>query len=378
MTEEPRRDDLAEQGGVADSLATGDSPEVDSTRVMPPVEDAQAVLGNKRSATVLGAAQQVPQQPTPPKRKRGLVIGLGVGLLVLALVTIFVIIPAIRDSRKTAELAVTQYLMALSTSDANTALSFARAMPADTRFLTNEQLQKSNALAPISEILVDKTGTNQPTAVTAHYKIGAEPVDVTLDVNKTATGWKIDKVANELDFTAAQSTGLSLLLNDQKIESSVVAVFPGSYKVITQNKFLSLGEQTLVVKDTTSAIATAFTPVITEEGKAAILTAAKAKWAACLAEKALVPNDCGFGAAAPEGVTIATDSIKWTQTAAAVPVERATVAVDSEDATVAIGTFDAKIRCTAKSSDDKSYFIDISPKTFTVDLNAEPLTVTFA
>lgn len=350
---------------------------------------AQAPLGAPPYAMVSGPPPGVQQpayaypQPgpvgTPPpiknKKKTGLLVGLTAVLAILAVVAVVVVIPWLRN---TAERAVTNYLQALASGNADAALSYARETPKDLTFLTNEQLQKSNELAAMTAITVEAAETRQPTSVTAHYKMGEEEVTAVFGVTKVDDVWKVNQVTQVVRFDAKWATsGLTIRLNEQAITGSTAQLFPGTYQVSTGNRYITVGDATVHVKDPTSPANTTLTAALTDEGSSAVIQAATARWQSCLAEKNMWPEGCGFVGSSPV-YTIKESSVKWSQTSAPTPIEDATVTLSETNPMEAVGSFNARAHLYVEFSSVSGHgWIDWDVKSFTADLSKDTVTVVF-
>ena len=311
-------------------------------------------------------------------KKKGIIVGVLVGLVVLALLAaVFVIVPWLKN---TAERAVQNYLVALSNSNADEALSYAKEKPADLTFLTNDHLKKSNETAAITDVTVEESGTRQPDTVTAHYKVGEESITASFGVTKIDDVWKINQVANKVVFESRWvDQGLNVLLNDQTITSTSVYLFPGTYRVRTGNKYVTVGDMAVNVTDPSSFVdTTSMSASLTDEGTSAVRQAAVQKWESCLAEKVTFPVGCGYFVVSPDH-PIKEGSLKWSQTKAPTPVEDASVSLSLENPLQAVGAFNARVHGYADFADTTALYgyIDWDVTGFTADLSKEEVLVTF-
>ena len=328
------------------------------------------------SAVVSGTPEAAPAPGT--SKKKGIIVGVLVGLVVLALLAaVFVIVPWLKN---TAERAVQNYLVALSNSNADEALSYAKEKPADLTFLTNDHLKKSNETAAITDVTVEESGTRQPDTVTAHYKIGEESITASFGVTKIDDVWKINQVANSVLFESRWvGQGLTVLLNDQAITSTSVILFPGTYRVTTENKYVTVGDVVVNVKDPSALVdTTSMSASLTDEGASAVRQAAARKWESCLAEKVTFPVGCGYFVTSPDH-PIKEGSLKWSQTKAPTPVEDASVSLSLDNPLQAVGAFNARVHGYADFADTTALYgyIDWDVTGFTADLSKEEVLVTF-
>jgi len=258
-------------------------------------------------------AQQPPAGGQAPKK--GLSVGVIIGIVVGALVVLAVIIGAIffvvrlvsspsasggggGGGGATTPVAVVEgYLEALAASDAKTALSFVDAVPSDSPFLTDEALEASNELAPLTGIEVtEPTDADFSTKVTATYSLGDVPVTTEFSVNEYAADgeWRLTTVTADLDF-GDRFDGLDMTLNGEPLESSSVEVFPGTYEVATTTpNYAVTGQTVLTVRDPFDYPTLSDTKAgLSEEGVLIFRQAVTDAVAACVASTTLAAG-CGI------------------------------------------------------------------------------------
>ncbi|MFP7761235.1 hypothetical protein [Marisediminicola sp. LYQ85] len=264
-----------------------------------------------------------PQQPSPsgdqaPKKLgTGAIIGIVAGGVVLLLVLAVVVVTfAVRSANSSAsgdgdgapaaatstpDGAVRGYLEALAASDAETALSFVGDAPAASGFLSDEALEASNAIAPITAIEVTEPAeADFSTTVTATYSLGDVPVSAEFSVNEydTEGSWQMSAATAELDF-GSRFEGLDLTLNGAPLESTTVEVFPGSYELATTTpNFTIEGETVLTVREPFDYPSQSdINAALTDEGLAVFRAAVRDEVEECLASKNF---EAGCGLDLPE------------------------------------------------------------------------------
>ena len=271
--------------------------------------------------------------PAPRKSRAPLFIALGAGVLVIALIAVYALnqgrnpvggtVPTLAPTGGTgtvapapqtadAATAVQNYLTAVSSGDATTALSYAATPPADTALLTGEMLAAALAAAPITGIVVTPGGGTDHQSVQADYQIGDEPASTTFEVSNVGGTWLLDDVAFELPLDLDAAYGLDLTINGLPLESSAPVVFPGQYTVRTASKWYQASGGTVMVDGNAGLTAPdALSLKLSSSGVAAIRKAAQAKLNACLQKRSLSPAGCGFGVFLPGNNKVRASTIRW-------------------------------------------------------------------
>jgi hypothetical protein len=136
---------------------------------------------------------------------------------------------------------VKSYLDALAAGDAEAALGLMSDAPSDTSLLTNEVLQASIDIAPITEVSVPEVTDEYAYSVQASYKMGDKAVNAEYRVDNSSGSWLMQDAYYELNV-GSSSKGLPLTLNGQPVEADELYIFPGSYELDTTQEYLSLGD----------------------------------------------------------------------------------------------------------------------------------------
>jgi hypothetical protein len=256
-----------------------------------------------------------------PPKKRGLSTGALIGIIAgaLAIVVIVIVVIALvvgrllgsaggggstdeggsADTGGTASQAVTDYLTALSDGDAETALGFLSDPPSDDILLTDDVLEASNELAPITGIeVLDSTGSSGSADVTASYLLGDTPVTTDFSVTDYDDdgSWEISGGTGYL--SVSQFDGLGLTVNGTEVDGDEVEVFPGAYELATSlPNFTLTGETVVLVTDPyTSGDTSSIEPVLTEAALQQFRSLVRTAVEGCLAATTL---DAGCGLAVP-------------------------------------------------------------------------------
>ncbi|SKA93906.1 protein of unknown function [Agreia bicolorata] len=249
--------------------------------------------------------------PTKPKGKlgTGAIIGIVGGALVLVILLVIAVgfgvsrivgnpggggggAPAAEASSPSD--AVKGYLTAIADSDAKTALSYLSSPPSDSTLLTDEALEASNKLGPITKIEVPKSdGKGGSADVTASYLMNGEPVSTTFSAYVDGGKWKISGGTGSI-YTEPFD-GLGLTINGQAVDTDQVDVFPGTYELATSLKNFTLtGPTTVTVTESYSSADTSqIEPALTDEALQQFRSLVRAAVEACVASTTLAAG-CGL------------------------------------------------------------------------------------
>lgn len=245
--------------------------------------------------------QQFAHPGSPPRRNRKpLVIGLSAAVLLVIIAVVSIVVFRGGDtSKSSADAAVRGYLEALAKGDATTALSYSKDKPADTKFLTNEILQKQIAKWPITDIKILSTdGALRYGRVHVSAKFGDKTSDEEIVAKKTGKEWMIEHAAIKLDPTNAilnSEAMKTLTVFGQPMGNSPVYVFPGWVDLGSTNHNLQAEPKNpflLKELDRGSAHLSDVEFTLSPKGEKAVRQAVNAKLADCAASNELSPRDC--------------------------------------------------------------------------------------
>ena len=185
---------------------------------------------------------------------------------------------------------VEAFFTALADSDAETALSLADTNGVSKTYITDEMLEASNALAPITDIVVSPadpdTLSDYSADVPVSYMLGDTPVSVTYTLYSDTNGdFEMSNVTSSI-YLGGSFDGLDVLLNGQPITSDDVEVIFGAYQLSTvdPNFVLTGAEELLLATEPYESLSTSNISVeLSEAGKTTFHEAVNAAVAACVA-----------------------------------------------------------------------------------------------
>lgn len=349
-----------------------------------------------------GPGPQGPQgftgQPAPGgKSKLPLIIGAAVaGVVILALILGLALRPkktteAGGDSNPTSNTtaaatadspsaAVKGYLEALAAANADGALAFAESDPASKTFLTSEVLKAAMTEAPLTGINVpDVDNSSTYATVSASYKLGDRTINDTYYVSKVGDKWRLKDVAADVDFSYLNKGDLKVILNGVELDADKVYLFPGVYKVTSDNERVTWGGKSLQV-DSPNAYpsVTDLKPTLTSGAVSEIRKAAQTKLNQCRSAKKLAPAGCGFGVRAPKGVKIQPSSIKWSIESGADAMKKMKPSLEYDDPLSATAYTYVYLKGTAKGTNGSSYYGYDSISKTSIDLSGDTVKVSFS
>lgn len=327
-----------------------------------------------------------PGTPTPPargKRRKLIIAAAAAAVLFIAAI---VVVPKITDSVGGKSLTpgetVTAYLEALAAGDAEKALSYGKATPANTDFLTNEVLGKQIAKMPITNIRI-LDGSEGPgmealgmTSVRVAADFGGTTSDATLQMSRVDDQWKLDNAFTSVQIQESVSDNAAAdtatLFGTSLKGASTVYLFPGFTDLASSNKNLSIKSQNLLLKELQSGRSyLAMNFELSKSGSAGVSDAVTGAFAACEASKSLNPPGCPYSITRP-------DAVEGSATWGRADISGVTASFFSErDLTVRVAgpvvmTVDIVLRdgSTAHGKIDKFF-------TGTVDVSKTPATLSF-
>lgn len=347
--------DVADDQPTAGLPVVSDEGEEHATRQLPPV------AGPSFDDTIsTGPESGSERRP----RRRGLVIAV-VGVLVLAIVGVLGwrlvqvqrFEQALAEDSAAAVGAVDGYFRALSAADAEAALAVAAAEPAETSLLTDDVLASVQESGGLQDLRVGEASiANDPAqrrvgdtgTVDVSYTVGEVPVELDLPVSRTGDTWKVAAATSQVDLGGGD---ILRSVNGFPAGASVVQLFPGSYTVAAASPLVALAEPRLVVTapDPAGAETQTWTggqAQLSDEGRAAVLAAARSSLEACLGQRSLTPEGCPIAVDAGPDITVDTSTIRYSVVGS--PWEDAQLSLDSD--TRASGVLDLTYRIQASAT----------------------------
>jgi hypothetical protein len=190
--------------------------------------------------------------------------------------------------------AVLGYLTALSSKDAQKALSYGQSEPTESSMLTDKALSAALKDAPLTAVEVPQVDGENEASVEASYQLGKRAVTETFNVVKQGDEWKLRRVAAEIELGPVRSGSVPLLINGTKVSKDLVSLFPGSYTISTGLKYSDYGKASTVLVTTPSGFpdTSRLAVRITAEGKKAAVAAAKKSYTTCLKSDDPAPAKC--------------------------------------------------------------------------------------
>ncbi len=240
-----------------------------------------------------------PKARKPSKKPLFIIGGVVLVLIIAAIASILVVTSAKKSKAQAAADAVKEYLTAVSEGRANDATSKLNLSGADTSLLTDEVLNRSKQLAPITDIVttVPELENEYTVDVPVSYKIGGTMVSTELSVD-ISEGAKIASSLGEINLKAVSA--LQPTLNGATPATEEPLLFPGTYEVALNSPYLQTAQPTLTVEDSTTYLGESDLDLRpTEEAVKTFRDKVKGDIEACVASKAIDP---GCGAALPSNL----------------------------------------------------------------------------
>lgn len=301
-----------------------------------------------------------PGHPAPPKKglPTGAIIGIVAGGVVLLLLIIAGIVAiatittsgsrgsgaAPAASAGSAPQAVEEYLTALADGDAELARSFVDGTSSDT-LLTDEVLEKSIELAPITDIVVDEDATSESdseSVVSATFSIGDESVTRDFRVWNYSDEWQIfDGLVN---LSVSSFDGLDVTVNGVEPGDDYARAFIGTYQIeLGVEEFQVSGDTdtfTLATDEDSTAMYD-IAPVLTEEATQEFRDLVRASLTECVALTSL-STPCGLDVTGPlsDGAVPVDGTIQRTITAEGEAALNALQAEPSYDTPTVVSSYD--------------------------------------
>ncbi|MGV0784076.1 hypothetical protein [Mycolicibacterium sp. XJ775] len=253
---------------------------------------------------VFGAPAGAP----PPKRRKGMVIGLVV-VTVLALLAALAVVITRSDSGgsgpggESAQAAVVAYLEALARGDAATALSYSKSQPVSTELLTDDILGRQIAKWPITGIhVLDTTDNNYVSQVHVTAKFGDEVSEAKLLV-ENQDGWKLTNAFIKIDKSQIGQKDAETLTVFGKPIDQPRYVFPGWVDVGSSSPYLSVTSKPMVLPQLAAgASVMSMSFKLSDAGEQTIRTAIAQSFTACTNSNLIRPPNCPVRVNAPNYV----------------------------------------------------------------------------
>lgn len=224
----------------------------------------------------------------PPLRRAALASGAVVVAGVIA--AIWIIGSSPWPGHKPADGAVA-FLKAVASGDSQAALAHQQETPADRTLLTDEVLRASAERAPITDIRVTGSSTNE---VELAYFLGPNEVTATFVPVRQADGtFKIRSGTSTVNMSLPRQVPVTV--NGQPVRTQQLQAFPGAYELDTGLTNLTFEETDFTVAGPRSNPRVAPAARLSDEGTREFLTAARASLDACAAAPEVTPSRCPQG-----------------------------------------------------------------------------------
>jgi hypothetical protein len=250
------------------------------------------------------------------------------------------------------------FLEAVAANDAERALTYTDAAPADKTFLTNAALQASSTIAPLTAISVPPVTDEYAYKVPATFNLGDKTYARDFDVKKDAVGWKVTDGVSDIDVSYQRQQTLAMVVNGTTLTADTLSVLPGTYVFTTGSKWVSWGtKNVLTVADQYPTLPTGINPTLTKAGSGEVLAKTRSAFKSCLAQHSLKPSGCPNRLFDTSGIKVKKSTVRWRVTND--PFRNARFDLDSSDPTVADATFypDYRIKFTG-TKDGRTGSID--------------------
>ncbi len=248
-----------------------------------------------------GMAPGAPYGPPPQRSRKGLIIGLSVGAVVLLVVVAVVLVMAFSGGGKgsTGGEAMTNYLEALAAGDAEKALSYGVDQPGSTELLTDEILKKQIEKMPITDITILNDDTKDFAGmgrVHVSAKFGEKVSDETISLKKSDKDWKLEQAAIKLEPSTSSNNDAqkTLTLFGKEIGDKTFYVFPGWLDIGSNNPNLKVTSDPLLLNGLSYS---SFYKLniefdVSDQGRQAVNDGIKAALEKCTKTHELSPSGC--------------------------------------------------------------------------------------
>lgn len=236
--------------------------------------------------------------PAGPSRNRRKLFIIA-GAVVIALVAAFVVVPRFTGDAGGGDLSasetVTAYLEALSSGDAEKALSYSKSEPANADLLTNDILAQQIAKMPISDIRILDDGEELAGigmgSVKVAVKFGEQLSDSTVRLSKVEETWKIDEAINKIEITSPSAADETLTIFGKEFKKGEsFYVFPGFVDVGSSNEYIDVAAESPLLTGGYLSFAPTYT--LNDDGVEAVSATMADAFAVCEKSNLLDPPGC--------------------------------------------------------------------------------------
>lgn len=315
-------------------------------------------------------------------------IGVGSGLFVLAVLAAYLVWGTAGNPvapTPTASLApdatpdgaVRGYLQALAVGDADAALGYAVTPPDDPTLLTEEVLATMVTESPITGIEVSPSSDQSVfQRVPAEYLLGDRLVAQEFNVFRQGPVWRLETVATEVDLARLRFGEVPLTINGVALATATPSLFPGSYTIATDAPRYTVRNPDFTIESPTEPQPVDAELDLSEEGRAEVVAAAEAHLEACVKQRELAPEECGFSIANPKGTKLKESTMRWSVRSGDDELDQMEISLDHPgSATAAI---DVEIRGRVRGTDGSRWEASSHLTRMRADLTGEEIRIQFA
>lgn len=200
-----------------------------------------------------------------------------------------------------------RFLEAVADGDAEKALSLQNQAPVDRTLLTDETLDRSRQLTPISDIRIVQ---NTPELVEVSYRLGPEEVHARfVPVRRPNGSYKIDRGTATVQVSRPEH--VPVFINGVRLTADEVEAFPGTYELTTGEQYIGYAEPLLTVSGPETHPQVAPNPRLTPRGADAFLAATHTRLTACMQSHEVNPPGCPQSLTIAEGTVVDPASVRW-------------------------------------------------------------------
>jgi len=345
----------------------------------------------------------MPGQPAaqPPKKKK-------TGLIILICVLVVLLIgggggaywyfamrddpskPVTAGQAKFPQAAVRGYLQALAVGSSSDALSFVEQTPNEMTMLTDQVLDASIAVYPVTDIVATKDNTlsTKDTAVVdATFNVGSTSFSMQYQVDQVGKYYFIQDPFVTTDLSGLLVSGVDITVNGVSmsdiVDTSDVSLFPGVYTMaINNNPLLTITSDTTFTADSGMSLGPVIGLGLSPDAQGQFATAAEDALTSCMKEDA-THTSCGFGAILYRDIDTKKlitpkPGIKWSFPGAKPNFSAQTFMWDQDEPTTATAYMTIKVRIDFSSTDGGVYRDDRTLTAVNIDFSdPSNLSVTF-
>lgn len=201
-----------------------------------------------------------------------------------------------------------RFLQAVAEGNAGKAIALQQQADGDRALLTDEVLDRSRQLAPISRIRVV---VETPELVELSYLLGREEVHARFTpVRRPDGSYHIERGTTTVQVSRPDRLGV--FINGVLLDADQVPVFPGTYELTTGLENIEYTDPLVTVSGPETAPQLAPSARLSARGADAFLAATRDRLTACLQVREVNPPDCPQSLNIADGTSVDTATVQWT------------------------------------------------------------------